>query len=318
MFEVKYSVSKVKVFRNITELKLGDNNVVTTGTFDGVHQGHQLVINSLISTAKKIGGESTILTFFPHPRIVLQQHTDLKLLNTLDEKIDLLEKTGVDNLVIIPFTKEFSRLTSLSFVRELLVNTLSTKELIIGYDHHFGRNREGSFKHLMEYGPMYGFKVHEIPAMDVEKVKISSTKIRRALLDGRIMEANTLLGYKYYLSGKVIKGKQIGKKMGFPTANINVENKHKLIPKIGVYAVTIEVEESNYKGMLNIGVRPTFEDGDKTTIEVNLFDFEKDLYGHDLKVSFVERVRDEKSFESSDDLITQLKKDKVNCIKVLG
>lgn len=291
--------------------------MVTTGTFDGVHIGHQHVIESLISSAKKMNGESTLLTFYPHPRIVLQQSSDLKLLNDLEEKIELLAQTGVDNLIIIPFTKAFSRLSSLNFVREVLVNKLGTKKLIIGYDHHFGRNREGSFEHLMEYGPLYGFEVEEIPVKDVEDVNISSTKIRESLVAGKVKEAENLLGYKYFLSGKVVKGKQIGAKMGFPTANIKVENTYKLIPLQGVYAVHVEVGGEQYQGMLNIGVRPTFTNENEVSIEVNLFNFSADIYDESLKLIFVDRIRDEKSFESSTDLIAQLEKDKVNCIKVL-
>jgi riboflavin kinase/FMN adenylyltransferase len=307
----------VKVFRDISGLKFNRNNVVTTGTFDGVHLGHKQVIDSLISSAKELNGESTILTFFPHPRIVLQQNTELKLLNELEEKIQLLEKSGVDNLVIIPFTKEFSRLTSMSFVRDILVDKLETKKLIIGYDHHFGRNREGSFKHLKEFGPMYGFDVEEIPVKDVDKVNISSTKIRKALEEGNVNKAAALLGYNYLLSGKVVKGKQIGKSLGFPTANIKVDNDYKLIPLKGVYAVQVEIDGAVHKGMLNIGVRPTFETDQSVSIEVNIFDFDNDLYGKIVKIIFAERIREEKTFESSGDLITQLRKDKVNCIKEL-
>lgn len=307
----------MKVFRDFTGLDFSKNNVVTTGTFDGVHLGHQVVINSLVNSAKKMNGESTILTFFPHPRVVLQQNTGLKLLNELEEKIELLRKTGVDNLVILPFTKEFSRLTSLNFVREILVSKLETKKLIIGYDHHFGRNREGSFKHLMEYGPLYGFEVEEIPVKDVEKVNISSTKIRLALEEGDVRRAEKLLGYKYFLRGKVVAGEQLGKKLGFPTANLQVEDEYKLIPLNGVYGVLVEIDGQVHKGMLNIGVRPTFNEENKQSIEVNIFDFQKDLYGETLKLVFVERIRDEKSFESSDKLVLQLEKDKVNCAKVL-
>lgn len=307
----------MKVFRDFTGLDFSKNNVVTTGTFDGVHLGHQVVINSLVNSAKKMNGESTILTFFPHPRVVLQQNTGLKLLNELDEKIELLRKTGVDNLVIVPFTKEFSRLTSLNFVREILVSKLETKKLIIGYDHHFGRNREGSFKHLMEYGPLYGFEVEEIPVKDVEKVNISSTKIRLALEEGDVRRAEKLLGYKYFLRGKVVAGEQLGKTLGFPTANLQVEDEYKLIPLNGVYGVLVEIDGQVHKGMLNIGVRPTFNEDNKQSIEVNIFDFQKDLYGETLKLVFVERIRDEKSFESSDKLVLQLEKDKVNCAKVL-
>ena len=307
----------MKVFRNLAELKFSVDNVVTTGVFDGVHLGHKHVIDSLVLSAKKSKLESSILTFSPHPRIVLQQNTDLKLLNELDEKIHLLEKTGVDNLIVIPFTKEFAKLSSLDFVKEVLANKLSTKKLIIGYDHHFGRNREGSFEHLLEYGPLYGFDVEEIPAQNVNEIKVSSTEIRLALESGEVKKAEKLLGYKYFLGGKVVKGKQIGSTLGFPTANIEIGDQYKLIPSKGVYAVEVKIDGEMHKGMLNIGVRPTFSNENEISIEVNLFDFNKDIYGKELMVVFVDRVREEKAFASSDDLVTQLKKDSVNCIKVL-
>lgn len=307
----------MKVFRGVSDLNITYKNVVTTGTFDGVHLGHQHVIDYLVSAAKKNKGESTIVTFFPHPRIVLQQNTDLKLLNELEEKIVLLEETGVDNLVILPFTKDFSRLSSLSFVRDVLVNKLNTKQLVIGYDHHFGRNREGSFAHLSEYGPLYGFEVNEIPVKNVDEVNISSTKIRVALEAGKVKEAKKYLGYRYFLTGSVVRGKQIGKDLGFPTANIEVAGTYKLIPMNGVYAVYVELSGVRYKGMLNIGVRPTFEDKKTTTVEVHIFNFDSDIYGHEISIIFEERVRAEKAFDDASSLINQLKKDRVNSIKLL-
>lgn len=303
----------MKVFRDLSELDLGENNVVTTGTFDGVHLGHQKVINSLVKSAKKNKGESLILTFDPHPRIVLQQNTDLKLLSTTEEKIELLAQTGVDNLFILPFTKEFSRLTSLEFVREILLNQLKTKHLIIGYDHHFGRNREGSFEHLSEYGPVYGFEVQEISAKDVDEVRISSTKIRNALEDGQVKIAKQLLGHDYFLAGEVVRGRQIGGQIGFPTANIKVEDSFKLIPKQGVYAVQVVLEGEKYNGMLNIGYRPTFEHEKGKSIEVNIFDFNQEIYGKQIQVLFKDRIRDEKTFADSSALVEQLQKDKVKC-----
>ena len=263
----------MKVYTNIEEFKDVKNPIVTTGTFDGVHLGHQKIISRLKDVAKKHQGETVLLTFYPHPRMVLfPEDNELKLLNTQQEKIQLLEKYGVDHLIIYPFTKEFSRLTSVEFVRNILVNSIHTKKLIIGYNHHFGRNREGSFEHLKEFGPIYGFEVEEIPAKDIDSIEISSTKIRNALLSGDVEMATTFLGHAYSLAGKVIKGYQKGRIIGYPTANIEVEDKYKLIPGDGVYAVKVEVRGKLYGGMLNIGNNPTIE-GKGRSIEVNIFDF---------------------------------------------
>lgn len=308
----------MKVFRDLSEFDIQEGLVVTTGTFDGVHLGHQKVLKSLVDSAKINGLQSLILTFHPHPRIVLQQNTDLKLLSTIDEKIDLLAKQGIDNLLILPFTKAFSRTTSLEFVREILVNTLGTQKLILGYDHHFGRNREGSFEHLLEFGPLYGFEVKEIPAKDVDEVNVSSTKIREALELGDVKRAERLLGHRYALRGEVVKGRQIGSVLGFPTANISVDNPYKLIPLEGVYAVTVNFGSRDFSGMLNIGYRPTFEGEKELSIEVNVFDFNQDLYGQEIEIFFVDRIRKEVTFENTDELIRQLKIDEVNCRKALS
>ena len=305
----------MKVFRDLSEFEVQGGVVVTTGTFDGVHLGHEKVLKSLTKSANENGLQSLILTFNPHPRIVLQQNTDLKLLSTLDEKIDLLAEHGVDNLLILPFTKAFSRTSSLEFVREILVNALGTKKLILGYDHHFGRNREGSFEHLVEFGPLYGFNVEEIPAKDVNEVNVSSTKIRAALESGDVKKANLLLGHNYSLRGTVVKGRQVGVEIGFPTANIEVGNDYKLIPKVGVYLVKVLVENEKFSGMLNIGYRPTFEGQKGKTVEVNIFDFQQDIYGQEIEVHFLKRIRDERMFENTDELIQQLKRDEVNCRK---
>ncbi|MBN4051370.1 bifunctional riboflavin kinase/FMN adenylyltransferase, partial [bacterium AH-315-M05] len=289
-------------------------------------------------------GETVLLTFFPHPRMVLYpDDNDLKLLNTQDEKIKLLEKAGIDHFVIIPFTKEFSRLTAVEFVRDILVNKIGVKKLVIGYNHHFGRNREGTLEQLKEYAPAYGFKIEEIPAQEVDNVNISSTKIRDALLDGDIQTANSYLGYDYFLSGNVIKGSRIGQTLGFPTANIEVKEKYKLIPADGVYAVKAELdgkihkglphkvypvksllfhgEERLYRGMLNIGVRPTLhkeEDGEsKKSIEINIFDFDDDIYDQRLTVYFKARIRDEKKFDDLEALKKQLLIDKETSISLL-
>ncbi len=307
----------MKVYNHIEEFTGCTNAVVTTGTFDGVHTGHQAIIRRLNEIAAKENGESVLLSFYPHPRMVLfPDDIDLKLLTTQDEKISLLEKYGIQHLIIQPFTKEFSRLSSLQFIREILVNKIKTKKLVIGYDHHFGRNREGSFAHLKETGPMYGFTVEEIPAQDVDHVAVSSTKIRQALKEGDIWTAKEFLGHDYTLTGKVIHGEKKGHELGYPTANISVESRYKLIPAIGIYAVKTEVEGVLYDGMLYIGNRPTLN-GKYLSIEVNLFDFNKDVYGKHITVYFKNKIRDDIKFNGLDELKIQLANDKLSAINLL-
>ena len=307
----------MKVYKGLGEFEKLKNAVVTTGTFDGVHQGHQKILSRLIEVAKKNKGESMLLTFFPHPRMVLQPDSDLKLINTIDEKIKLLREVGIDHLIIHPFTKQFSRTTSLEFVRDLLVNKIGTTKLVIGYDHHFGRNREGSFEHLKEFGPIYGFEVEEISVQDVDNVNVSSTKIRKALEEGEVDVAASYLGYSFFIEGEVVHGQKVGRELGFRTANINIENPYKLIPKNGIYAVNARIGESEYKGMLNIGLRPTIEASEKLTIEVHLFDFNEDIYGKQIHVSFIKRIRSEKKFENREALIAEMQKDKVRAEHIL-
>ncbi len=283
-------------------------SIITIGTFDGVHIGHQEIIKNLIKNANNNNNRSVILTFFPHPRMVLQKGSDLKLLTTLQEKIDLLERTGLDFLIIEPFTKDFSRLTALDFVRDILVQQLKLKKLVIGYDHHFGRNREGNFEQLKEYGLVYGFEVEEIPAQDIQTIAVSSTKIRKALAEGNIEKANTYLGYEFMITGTVIHGKGLGKKWNYPTVNIHIEESYKLIPKSGVYIVKTTINNSNLFGIMNIGYRPTI-DGKHQTIEVHLLDFNADLYGKNIQVKLVYRLRDEQKFSSVDELFIQIKRD---------
>jgi riboflavin kinase/FMN adenylyltransferase len=300
----------MKVYTNIDDFKDVKNPIVTTGTFDGVHLGHQKIISRLKDVAKEIDGSTVLLTFSPHPRMVLfPDDNELKLLNTLPEKIELLEKYGVDHLIVYPFTKEFSRLTSIEFVRNILVNSIQTKRLVIGYNHHFGRNREGSFEHLKEYGPLYGFEVEEIPAKDIDHIQISSTKIRNALLIGDVKTATTYLGHIYSLTGTVVKGKQLGRTIGYPTANLHVTDTYKLIPGDGVYAVKIKHKNAFYFGMLNIGNNPTVE-GKGKSIEVNIFDFDKVIYEDEVTIYFIERLRDEVKFNNLEELKEQLAKDK--------
>ena len=307
----------MKVYRGLEDYNNVKNAIVTTGTYDGVHLGHKTIIKHLKKIAKKNNGETVVLTFHPHPRMVLQKNSDIKLLGTIEERILLLKEAGIDHLIILPFTKEFSRISSLEFVRDILVNQIGTKKLVIGYDHHFGRNREGSFAHLREFGPMYGFEVEEIPAIDVKDVNVSSTKIRVALEEGDISKAKEYLGRNYSISGIVVTGNQIGRLIGFPTANIKIKESIKLIPKIGVYAVNIFHNDYKYKGMLNIGFRPTISDDNGISIEVHLFDFNASLYKEELKIEFISKIRKEKQFKDVNQLKGQLERDLINCKKIL-
>jgi riboflavin kinase/FMN adenylyltransferase len=306
----------VKVYRDIADFKDVQRPVLTTGTFDGVHLGHLRIIERLEELAASINGESVVLTFHPHPRLILYPDDGtLKLLSTLEEKISLLEEAGVNHLIIHPFSKEFSRLSSLDFVRNVIVGQIGVKKLVLGYNHHFGRNREGSFEHLKEFGPVYGFDVEEIPAIDVDQVEVSSTKIRKALLAGDLATASAYLGRDYSLEGIVVKGKQLGRTLGYPTANIQVGDPCKLIPADGIYAVQVKYQDCLYKGMLSIGMNPTVN-GTERTIEVNILNFEKELYGKQIKIYFVQRIRDEKKFAGLEELKQQLHKDKLETIRI--
>ena len=308
----------MNVYRHINEFSSEKNVVLTTGTFDGVHLGHKKIIDQVVQMAQKINGESVLLTFFPHPRMVLYpESNDLKLLNTIDERLELLRQTGIDHLIIHPFSMEFSRITSLDFVRDILVNKLNTKKLVIGYDHHFGKNREGSFEHIKEYGPLYGFEVEEIPAQEIQQINISSTKIRKSLLIGEIQAANQFLGYHYFINGTVVEGSKVGRQIGFPTANIEVDEDYKLIPANGVYAVKIKIEDNNYSGMLNIGTRPTIKEGD-VTIEVNIFNFNQEIYNKPICIEFFEKIRNEVKFSELTELQQQLNHDKQKVLQLFA
>ena len=306
----------MKIIHSISNFSSDTSSFVTIGTFDGIHIGHQKILKNLIQSAKKERKKSVLLTFFPHPRMVLQKNVTIELLNTVDEKSVLLEEMGLDYLIIHPFDKEFSRLTALDFVRDVLVNQLNTSKLIIGYDHHFGKNREGSIDQLREYSHLFDFEVEEIPAQDIDDVSVSSTKIRNALHNGSLKTANKYLGYHYIIHGTVVNGKKLGGKIGYPTANINVKEDYKLIPKTGVYVIKTTINNTSYYGMMNIGYRPTV-DGKHQTIEAHLFDFNGDLYGKSLKIEFLYFLRDEQKFDSVDDLILQLKKDRQNTLDFL-
>jgi riboflavin kinase/FMN adenylyltransferase len=308
----------VKIYKSIEAYENTGRSAVTIGTFDGVHSGHQVIINQLKRAAEKINGESVLLTFFPHPRMVLYpDDNELRLLNTIDERIEMLAKAGIDHLIVHPFSKEFSRLTSTEFVRDILVNKLNVATLVIGYDHHFGRNREGSFEHLEELSPLYDFTVEEIAAQEIQQVNISSTKIRNSLLAGEINAANQFLGYDYFIEGTVVDGNKLGREIGFPTANVKINEWYKLIPANGVYAVKVKIDNSCFNGMLNIGKRPTIDDSNET-IEVNIFDFDQDIYNKAIRIKFIERIRNEQKFEQVSNLKSQLEIDKEKAIQLLS
>ena len=301
----------MKIFNSIQEFSAPAKTIVTLGTFDGVHKGHRHLLQRLVAASKETGCGSVVLTFFPHPRMVLQQAADVKLLNTIAEKAALLESCGIDNLIIHPFSHEFSRLTAEEFVKDILVGQLNICKIIIGHDHRFGRNRTATTSDLVAMGRVYGFEVEQVSALEVNAISISSTKIRNALLEGDIATANSYLGYPYFISGTVTAGKQLGRTIGFPTANLAIAEDYKLLPSHGVYAVSCLIKGAVVFGMMNIGNRPTVG-GTTTTIEVHLFDFNADIYGTTLWVSLHERLRDEQKFESVNALKVQLAQDKIN------
>lgn len=303
----------LKVYHNIFDIHVNNKTVVTLGTFDGVHKGHQAILDRLVNLSKLEGLDSLVLTFFPHPRLVVASENEVKLLNTIDERTELLEKKNINHFVIHPFDQEFANLTPEEFVKKILVDQFKIQKIIIGHDHKFGKNRAADFNDLKNFGQQYGFEVEEISAQLVDEVSVSSTKIRNALIDGNVELANEYLGYQYSIQGEVQKGNQLGRTINFPTANIVVKEDYKLIPKIGVYAVNIIHDSTRYFGMMNIGMRPTIN-GTTKTIEVNIFNFDKDIYGDILKIEFVKKIREEQKFESFDHLKQQLYKDQ-NTVK---
>ena len=290
---------------------------ITIGTFDGVHVGHKKILERLINDAKSVGLTAVVLTFFPHPRMVLQKDADIKLLNTIEEKIQILEQIGLDALIIHPFTIDFSRLTATEFVRDVLINTIGVKKVIIGYDHRFGRNRTANINDLTAFGATYDFEVEEIPVQEIDDVSVSSTKIRKALLEGAIRTANDYLGYEYMLTGTVAKGKGLGRQLNFPTANIAIAETYKLIPKNGVYVVKSTINGIVVHGMMNIGHNPTVG-GTERSIEVHFFDFNEDLYGQKIQIDILDRIRDEHKFDSVSALTEQLQKDKETSFSLIS
>lgn len=300
----------MKVFYELEQLPKFKNAVLTIGSFDGVHQGHQMIINKVNQLARQIDGESILITFHPHPRLVLQPNDNqLQLINTIEEKIALLERYGIDNVVVVPFSKAFSQQTADEYIQDFLVSKFHPKYIVIGYDHRFGMSRQGDINYLKWHGQASGYEVKVIEKQEVEDIAVSSTKIRNALRQGDVRTANRLLGHSFVLSGTVVKGQQIGRTIGFPTANLQIRESHKLVPPSGVYAVLIEYKGEHYQGMLYIGNRPVLKDYDERTIEINIFDFDKDIYGDELIVKLIEKVRKDSPFESLEQLTAQIKQD---------
>lgn len=308
----------MKIYHGLADFTTLPFAVVTSGTFDGVHLGHQKILNRLQEIAMQHKAETVVITFWPHPRLVLHPEDDsLKLLNTFEEKAELLSQHGVQHLVRIPFTKEFSQMSSEEFIVEILTKKIGTKKLVIGYDHHFGKNREGSFEQLKLNAPRYGFEVEEISRQDVDNVGVSSTKIRKALEAGDIDTANHFLGSHYQLTGRVVPGDKLGRLLGFPTANIEMDTKFKLVPADGIYAVKVQYQSIVYQGMLYIGNRPTVN-GIKRNIEVNIFDFNQDVYGDTLTISFHHLIRHDSKFSDLEGLSKQLALDKIDALRLLN
>ncbi len=309
----------MNIYYNIKELPVFHNAVITIGSFDGVHSGHTKIIHQLKEEAQKINGCSVVITFHPHPKqIIGNSNYSISLLNTPEEKSFLLEKAGINHLVIVPFSKEFSELTAASYISDFLVKNFHPHTIITGYDHRFGKNRTGNYELLESFSNQYGYKVKEIPEYVINDISISSTSIRAAINNGDIEEANKLLGYPYFFSGIVIKGLEIGRTIDFPTANILVSNPDKLLPANGVYAVKVKIDNnhSEYKGMMNIGNKPTFEKNEKT-IEVNIFNFNEDIYNQRIQIFLQSRLRSEIKFSGIEELKKQLHKDKEICLSVL-
>ncbi|MFC5284930.1 bifunctional riboflavin kinase/FAD synthetase [Pedobacter alpinus] len=327
----------MKIYHHIKDFERLNHAVVTIGTFDGVHLGHQKIINKLVEKAKKSNGESVILTFFPHPRMILNPgNQELKMINTMAEKAQFLEELGIDHLIITPFTRDFSNQSPEQYIKDVLINQIGMKEIVIGYDHRFGKDRSGGLAELQQYGSVYDYQIEEIPEQDVRDFAVSSTRIRKALAQGDVSTANELLGNPFGLYGKVIKGDQIGRTLGYPTANLFIEESYKLIPSDGIYAVTVEIQESKnknqelhnpflpfrsnkkadvkiYKGMAYIGHRPTIN-GMSQNIEINIFDFAEDIYHQNIKMNFLKFIRHDVKFEGLEKLTEQLGKDKESTI----
>ena len=308
-----YKTHALKIFHSINDFSSSKKTILTLGTFDGVHIGHKKILDKVINSTENSKYESLVLTFFPHPRMVLQENSEIKLLNTIAEKVDLLEKMGIHNLVIHPFDETFSRLTAEEFVKTVLVEKFNIHKIIIGYDHRFGRNRTANIDDLIDFGLKYNFAVEQISVQEIDAISVSSTKIRKALSDGDMTLANNYLGYEYFLSGTVFKGKQLGRTIGFPTANIRIEEDYKLIPKKGAYIVQSVINKSVVHGIMNIGFNPTVL-GESLSLEIHFLDFHEDLYDQKISVTLLKYLRPEQKFESLEALKIQLESDKTEAL----
>lgn len=306
------------IYHHIDEFTPLKNAVVTIGTFDGVHLGHHKIIAGIRELAESTGGETVLLTFFPHPRMILHPEDEsIKLINTIHEKARLLEELGIEHLIITPFSRDFSNQTAEEYIRDVLVNKIGTKKIVIGYDHRFGKDRQGGLDDLLRLGPVYGFEVVEIPEQDINEVAVSSTRVRSALLAGNIELANAFLGYPFFITGIVVRGDQLGRQIGYPTANIVIEERYKLIPADGIYAAKVKIAETLYQAMAYIGSRPTIN-GVTRNIEVNIFDFDQDIYNRQIRMEFINFIRADQRFSSLDELKAQIALDKIAVGKVLG
>lgn len=307
----------MRVYRQVSDFNSHCQPVATVGVFDGVHLGHMEIIRRLSAIAIEKNCESVVITFEPHPRLVLPHHAEVKLLQTLSEKLERFELAGVNAVLVIPFDREFAKLTPHDFIKNVLVESLHVSHVITGYDHFFGQNRQGDYGMLLQMGKQYNFTVDELPMVTAGSNSVSSSSVRRALLDGDVSLATRLLGYAYSITGEVVAGNKIGRNMGFPTANLRPNSVHKLIPGQGVYASLVKINGETYKGMTNIGYRPTI-DADHLTIEVNIFDFERDIYGQEITLTLIERIRNEKRFNSLGELQQQLGNDKITAGEMLA
>ena len=307
----------MRIFDNLKSYSSEKESILTIGTFDGVHIGHNKILKRLIQDSKKNNLSSLVMTFFHHPRMILNKSHEIKMIDTIDEKINLLEKTGLDNLIIHPFDNNFSKIRAKEFVEEILVKKLKIKEIIIGYDHKFGKDREASAEDLKKFGKDYMFTVKEIPAQEIDSIAISSTKIRNAILNGEIEKCNKFLGRNFILTGKVVYGDGLGKKIDFPTANIEIKETYKIIPKNGVYLVKTKINSNTYFCMMNIVIRPTVG-GTNKSLEIHFFNFKDNIYGKNVSIEIIKKIRDEEKFSSIDQLKIQLKKDEQFCLKLIN
>jgi len=309
----------MRIIRDLTPDVQFNQPIVTLGTYDGVHLGHQTIIREMVAEAREKGKESVLLTFDPHPRMVLYPEShSVRLIDTIEEKLEKLEKLGLDTVILFPFTLKFSRLTAVEFVRDVLVNQIGVTQMLVGYDHHFGKNREGNFQQLEELGLLYDFEVREVKAVEADEVTVSSTKIRKALAEGEMKKVERFLRVPYQLSGVVIHGNKLGRTIGFPTANLYLDQTTKILPEIGVYAVQLIVQGNRLNGVMNIGKKPTVQQTDTISVEVFIFDFEAEIYDETVRVFVYDRLRGEQRFGSIDELKSQLKKDEENARSVLA